>query len=102
MGAATDSTDRAKRGLRAPNPAQRSVLREVHAAEEGLEAGANLLLHVGDLAVDALQPEAEGAATGLGEGQVRDSIEQSVADSACWMLFSRETVSQSLQTWTGH
>ncbi len=38
---------------------------------------ANLLLHLGDLAVDALQAEAEGVATGLGEGQVWDSIEQS-------------------------
>ena len=40
--------------------------------------------------------------TGLGEGQVRDSIEQSVADSASWLLLNRETVSQSLQTWTIH
>ncbi len=41
------------------------------------------VLHLGELAVDALQAEAKGAAVGLGEGQVRDSIEQSVADSAC-------------------
>ena len=60
------------------------------------------VLHLGDLAVDAVQEQAEGVATGLGEGQVRDSIEQSVADSACWMLLNRETVSQSLQTWTIH
>jgi hypothetical protein len=37
----------------------------------------NLLLHLGDLAVDTFQVEAEGAAAGLGEGQVWDSIEQS-------------------------
>ncbi len=60
------------------------------------------VLPLGDLAVDAFQAEAEGAAVGLGEGQVQDSIEQSVADSACWMLLNRETVSQSLQTWTIH
>ena len=41
------------------------------------------VLHLGDLAVDAVQAEAWRAAKGLGEGQVRDSIEQSVADSAC-------------------
>jgi hypothetical protein len=60
------------------------------------------VLHLGDLAVDALQAEAEGATASGGEGQVWDSIEQSVADSACWMLLNRETVSQSLQTWTIH
>ncbi len=69
---------------------------------EKVRSNGNLLLHLGDLAVDGLQAEAEGVATGLGEGQVRDSIEQSVADSACWMLLNRETVSQSLQTWTIH
>jgi hypothetical protein len=43
-----------------------SLLREVHAAEEGLEAGGrsavdlgDLLLHLGDLAVDTVQVEAE-------------------------------------------
>ena len=39
VGAVADSTGRAKPGLRAPNPAQPCILREVHAAEEGLEAG---------------------------------------------------------------
>ena len=33
----------------------KELLREVHAAEEGVEAGANLLLPLGDLAVDVLE-----------------------------------------------
>lgn len=47
--------------------------------------------------MDAIEAEAEGVATGLGEGQVQDSIEQSVADSARWMLLNREIVSRNLQ-----
>ena len=64
--------------------------------------GVNLTVAVSVGAGGCAVGEREGVATGLGEGQVRDSIEQSVADSACWMLLNRETVSQSLQTWTIH
>jgi len=39
-----------------PQASQREgLLREVQAAEEGVEAGANLLLPLGDLAVDVLE-----------------------------------------------